>query len=92
MTAIVGKGRTKDEGAIPVRVPRAAVIRIREGEAELAVGMKGVGGKVVGEAVKARPGREERIRALRVEKVEGNLRVGKKAIPEVVGEVRVGGG
>jgi hypothetical protein len=53
--------------------------------------MKGVSGEVVGKVVNARPRREERIRAPQVEKVE-NLRVGKKAVPEVVGEVRMGGG
>ncbi len=53
--------------------------------------MKEAGGEVVGEALKAQPGREGRIRAPRVEKIAGDLRVGKKAVPEVVGEVRVGG-
>jgi hypothetical protein len=34
MTAIVGESRTKDEGAIPVRVPREAVIGTGEGKAK----------------------------------------------------------
>jgi hypothetical protein len=54
--------------------------------------MKGVGGEVIGEAVKARPDRDGRIRAPGTEKVKGNFGVGKKAVPEVVGEVGVGGG
>ncbi len=38
VTAIVGEGRTKDEGTVPVRVPREAVIGTGEGETELAGG------------------------------------------------------
>jgi hypothetical protein len=50
--------------------------------------MKRVDGKVVGNTVKARPGREEGgIRAPRAEKLKGDFGVGKKAVPEVVGEV-----
>jgi hypothetical protein len=41
--------------------------------------------------MKVRPGREGRIRAPRVEKVENNFGLKKKAVPEVVGEVRVDG-
>jgi hypothetical protein len=41
VTAILGEGRTKDEGTVPVRVPRETVILTGEGEAELAGGMKG---------------------------------------------------
>jgi hypothetical protein len=66
--------------------------RGRRSETELlAGGMKWVGGEVIGEAVKAQPGKEERIRAPRAEMVDGNLGVGKKAVPEVVGEVGVDG-
>ncbi len=41
--------------------------------------------------VKARAGRDGMIRAIRMEKVEGDFGMGKKAVPEVVGEVRVSG-
>ncbi len=75
MTAIVGDSRTKDERVIPVRVPREAVIGTGEGKAELAGGVKWVGGKVVEKAMKARPGREGRIKLPRAEKVEGDFGV-----------------
>ncbi len=67
------------------------MVRAGVGEAELAGGMKWVGDEVIGEAVEARPGREGKIRPPRAENVWGNLGVGKKAVPEVVGEVGVGG-
>jgi hypothetical protein len=69
VAVVVCEGRAKDKSAVPVRVPRKAVVRAGEGEAELARGMKWVGGKVVGVAVKARPGREGRIKLPRAEKV-----------------------
>jgi hypothetical protein len=65
------------------------MVGAREGKIELAWEMKWVGGEVVEEAVKALPGREGRIRAPRAEQVEGDFSVGKEAVPEVVGEVRV---
>ncbi len=71
VAAVVGKGRTKNE----------AVVGTGESEAELAGGMKWVGGEVVWKAVKTRPGREGRIRAPRAERVEGDFGVGKKAVP-----------
>ncbi len=49
----------------------------------MAGGMKWVGGEVIREVVKARPGREGGIRTQRVEKVKGDFGVGKKAVPEV---------
>jgi hypothetical protein len=63
VTAMAGKGGTMNESAVPVRVPRETMVGIGESKAELARGMKWVGGKVVGKAVKARSGREGRIRA-----------------------------
>ncbi len=53
--------------------------------------MKGVGGEVVGEMVKARPGREGRIGAPRAHDIEDEFGVEKKAVPKVIREVRVGG-
>jgi hypothetical protein len=50
-----------------------------------------VGGKVIREAVKTRPGREERIRAPRAHDVEGEFGMGKEAVPEVGREFGVGG-
>jgi hypothetical protein len=67
----VCKGRTKDKGAVPVRVTREAVVRVGECEAELAGGLSGW------EAMEARPGREGRIRAPGEEKVKGDFGVGK---------------
>ncbi len=85
------EGRAKDKGAVPVRVPRKAVVRA--GEGKVGRGMKWMGGEVIREVMEARPGREERIRPSRAEKVLGNLGVRKKAVSEVevVGEVGVGG-
>jgi hypothetical protein len=53
--------------------------------------MKGVGGEVTGATVKTRPGREGGIGAPRAHGVEGEFGVGKKAVPTVIREVRVGG-
>ncbi len=50
----------------------------------------GVGGEIVWEVVKARPGRDRGIRAPGMEDVERDLGKGKEAVPEVVGKVRVG--
>ncbi len=63
------EGRAKDKSTVPVRVPRKAVVGAGEGKTELVGGMKWVGGEVIGEAVKSRPGREGRIRPPQVEKV-----------------------
>ena len=51
VTAVVGKGWAKGEGAIPVRGPSVAVVGSVKGKTELAGGVKGVGGEVVGETV-----------------------------------------
>ena len=47
-----------------------------------------MGGKVIREAVKTRPGREGRIRAPRAHDVEGEFGMRKEAVPEVVGWMR----
>ncbi len=76
VTAVVGKGGAKIVGAVPVRVPRKTVVGAVEGTTKLAGGMKGVGGEVVREAVKTRPGREGRVGAPRAHKVKGKFSVG----------------
>jgi hypothetical protein len=89
--AAVVEGRAKVVSAVPVGIPREAVVGTVEGLAELAGGMKWVGGEVVREVMKARPGREGRIGALG----RMTLRVfsmGKEAVPEVIREVGMGGG
>ncbi len=88
MAAVVGKGGAKGERAIPVRGPRVAVVRTGEGKAELAGGVKGVGGEVVWETVYARPGRES---APGTQDVEDDFGIGEETVPEVVRKVRVGG-
>ncbi len=47
LKAVVGKGWAKSKGAIPVRGPSVAVVRVGEGKAELARGVNRVGGEVV---------------------------------------------
>jgi hypothetical protein len=47
LTAVVGEGWAKSKGAIPVRCPSVAVVRVGEGKAELAREVNGVGGEVV---------------------------------------------
>ncbi len=86
VAAVVCEGRAKYEGAVPVSSTRGGD-KDRRRQDRVDRGSEVGGGEVVGEAVEARPGREGRIRA---EKVEVNLGVGKKAIPEIVGEVGVG--
>jgi hypothetical protein len=61
VAVVVCEDRAKDKGVIPVRIPRKAVVRTGEGDAELAGGVKWV--------VEARPGKEKRIRPPRAEKV-----------------------
>ncbi len=51
MTALVGKGWAKGEGAIPVRGSSVSVVGTGESKTELAGGVKGVGGKFVWEMV-----------------------------------------
>ena len=53
MTAVVGEGRAKVVSAVPVGIPREAVVGTVEREAELAGGVKWVGGEVVREVVKS---------------------------------------
>ena len=50
-----------------------------------------MGGEVVREVVKARPGRERRIRAPRAQYIEGKFSMGEEAVPKVIWEVGVGG-
>ena len=71
MTTVVGKGRAKGKGAIPVRGPRFAVVK-----AELARGVNRVGGEVIWEVVDARPGGEGGIGAPRTHDVEGDFGIG----------------
>jgi hypothetical protein len=42
--------------------------------------------------VKTRPGRDGRIRAPWAQDIEGEFGMGKKTVPEVIGEFGVGGG
>ena len=81
VTAIVGEGRAKVVSAVPVGIPREAVVGTVDGSALLAGGVNWVGGKVVREAVKTRPGREGRIRAPRAHDVEGEFNMRKEAVP-----------
>ncbi len=92
MTVVVGEGRAKVVSAVPVGIPREAVVGTVEGEAELTGGMKWVGGEVVREVVKARPGREGRIGAPGTQDIEDKFSMGKEAVPKVIREVGVGGG
>ncbi len=48
------EGRAKVVSAVPVGIPREAVVGTVERQTELAGGMKWVGGKVIREAVKTR--------------------------------------
>ena len=59
----MGEGRAKVVSAVPVGIPREAVIGTVERQTELAGGMEWLGGEVIREAVKTRPGREGRIGA-----------------------------
>ena len=58
VTTVVGKGGAKIVGAVPVRVPREAVVGAVERKTKLAGGVNGVGGEVVGKTAKTRPSRE----------------------------------
>ncbi len=92
MAAVVGEGRAKVVSAVPVGIQREAVVGPVERQTELAGGMKLVGGKFIGEAVKTRPGREGRIRAPWAHDIEGEFGMGKETVPEVIREFGVGGG
>jgi hypothetical protein len=58
LAAVVGKGGAKDKSAILVRGPSVAVFGAGEGKAELARRVDRMGGEVVRDTVKARPGGE----------------------------------
>jgi hypothetical protein len=59
LAAVVGKGWTKDKGAMPVRGPSVAVFGTGEGKTELArMRVDRVGGEVIRETMKAGPGRK----------------------------------
>ncbi len=60
MTAVVGEGRAKVVSAVPVGIPREAVVGTVERQTALAGGVKWVGGEVVRETVETRLGREGR--------------------------------
>ena len=81
VAAIVGDGRAKVVSAVPVGIPREAVVGTVERQTELAGGMEWVGGKVIREAVKTRPGREGRIWAPWAHDVEGEFGMRKEAVP-----------
>ncbi len=76
MATVVSKGGAKSKSAIPVRGPSVAVVRVGESKAELARGVKRVGGEAVWEAVEARPGGEGGIGAPRTHDVEGDFGIG----------------
>ena len=61
---------------------------------KLAGGVKWVGGKVIREAVKTRPGREGRIRAPWAHAIKGEFGMGKEVVSEVIiiRDFGVGGG
>ncbi len=48
VTAVVVEVGAKIVGAVPVRVPRKAVVEAIKGKTKLAGGMKGMGGEVIG--------------------------------------------
>ncbi len=85
----MGEGRAKVVSAVPVGIPREAVVGTVERQTELAGEMEWVGGKVIREAVKTRPGREGRIGAPWAHDIEGEFGMRKEAVPEVVREVGV---
>ncbi len=76
VTAVVGEGRAKIVGTVPVRVPRKMVVGAVKRKTKLAEGMKGVGGEVVRKTVQTRPGREGRVGAPRAHTVKGKFSVG----------------
>ncbi len=76
VTAVVGEGRAKIVGAVPVRVPKKTVVGTVKRETKLAGGMNGVSGKVVRKTVQTRPGREGRIGAPRAHNIKGEFSVG----------------
>ncbi len=83
----MGEGRAKVVSAVPVGIPREAVVGTVERQTELAGG----GRQSHREVVKTRPGREGRIGAPWAHDIEGEFGMRKEAVPEVVREVGVGG-
>ncbi len=86
LTAVVGKGWAKGES----KSLRGGQGRKRQGS--VGQGVNRVGGEVVWEAVEVRPGREGGIGAQRTHDVQGDFGIGEESVPEVLREVRVGGG
>ena len=76
VTAVVGEGRAKVVGSVPVRVPRKTVVGAVKRETKLAGGVKGVSGEVVRKTVQTRPGREGRVGAPGAHKIKGEFSVG----------------
>ncbi len=91
VTTVVGEGGVKIEGSVPVRVPRETVVGAVERKTQLAGGMNGVGGEVVGKTALTRRSREGRVGAPRAHNVEGKFSVGKEAVPQVSEKVGMGG-
>ncbi len=77
----MGEGRAKVVSAVPVGIPREAVVGTIERQTELAGGVEWMCSKVIREAVKTRPGREGRIRGPRAHDVEGEFGMRKEAVP-----------
>ena len=90
-TIVQSRGREiKTTGA--VSGPRFSVLGRIVGNNELPGGMDRVGVEVVRETVQTRPGGEGGVGAPGSHGVKGEFSVGKKAVPEISGEVGMGGG
>ena len=76
VAAVVGEGRAKVVGSVPVRVPRKTVVGAAKREAKLAGGMKGVSGEVIRKTVQTRPGGEGGVGAPGSHDVKGEFGVG----------------
>ncbi len=92
VTRVVGEGRAKVLGTIPVWIPRETVVGAVEGKTKLTGGVDRVGGEVVGKMMESRPSRERGVGAPGSQEVEGEFGMGKKVVPEVSREVGVVGG
>ncbi len=92
VTAVVGEGGAKIVGAVPVGVPRKTVVGVVKRKTKLAGGMNWVGCEVIRKTVQTRPGGEGRVGVPRAHNVKGKFGVGEKAVPNVRGEVGMGGG
>ncbi len=69
VAAVVGEGRAKVVGSVPVRVPRKTVVGAVKRETKLAGGMKG-------KTAQTRPGRERRVGVPRAHNIKGKFSVG----------------